>query len=149
MLFIKHLNTEVDVDDEVMFYVGIISRYLKRGKITGFRNSDNVQFVEIEGDNGYPYHYVSPEDIVMLINQNEDDSSYDEDIHYSNNCLTSPVYDDDCDDCDCNDGYCFNTSYENTDSYSNSDDNYSSNDDNYSSSYSSDSSSDWSSGSDW
>ena len=36
-MWLKHLKTEVDVDDKVMFYVGIVTKYLKRGTITGFK----------------------------------------------------------------------------------------------------------------
>ena len=73
-MWLKHLKTEVDVDDKVMFYVGIVTKYLKRGTITGFKKG----YVQIRGENGYPYPYVLPEDITMLLTENGD-NCYQED----------------------------------------------------------------------
>lgn len=81
-MWLKHLKTEVDVDDKVMFYVGIVTKYLKRGTITGFKKG----YVQIRGENGYPYPYVLPEDITMLLTENGD-NCYQEDY-------TSSSYDD-------------------------------------------------------
>lgn len=64
-MWLKHLKTEVDVDDKVMFYVGIVAKYLKRGTITGFKKG----YVQIRGENGYPYSYVLPEDITMFFDR--------------------------------------------------------------------------------
>lgn len=65
-MWLNHLKTEVDVDDEVMFYVGIVTKHLKRGTITGFKKG----YVQVRGKNGYPYPYVLPEDITMLLTEN-------------------------------------------------------------------------------
>ena len=93
-MWLKHLKTEVDVDDKVMFYVGIVTKYLKRGTITGFRKG----YVQIRGQNGYPYPYVLPEDITMLLTENGD-NCYQEDY-------TSSSYDDnDYDDSPCVNAY--------------------------------------------
>jgi hypothetical protein len=93
-LWLKHLKTEVDVDDKVMFYVGIVTKYLKRGTITGFKKG----YVQIRGENGYPYPYVLPEDITMLLTENGD-NCYQEDY-------TSSSYDDnDYDDSPCVNAY--------------------------------------------
>lgn len=93
-MWLKHLKTEVDVDDEVMFYVGIVTKYLKRGTITGFKKG----YVQIRGENGYPYPYVLPEDITMLLTENGD-NCYQEDY-------TSSSYDDnDYDDSPCVNAY--------------------------------------------
>ncbi|WP_302530338.1 hypothetical protein [Megamonas funiformis] len=93
-MWLKHLKTEVDVDDKVMFYVGIVTKYLKRGTITGFKKG----YVQIRGENGYPYPYVLPEDITMLLTENGD-NCYQEDY-------TSSSYDDnDYDDSPCVNAY--------------------------------------------
>lgn len=126
-MWLKHLKTEVDVDDKVMFYVGIVTKYLKRGTITGFKKG----YVQIRGENGYPYPYVLPEDITMLLTGNGDN-------YYQEDC-TSPSYDDSYDDNGYDDNYDCNIG--NDDSYS------SSNYDNYSSSNGS--SFDCSSSNDW
>lgn len=131
-MWLKHLKTEVDVDDKVMFYVGIVTKYLKRGTITGFKKG----YVQIRGENGYPYPYVLPEDITMLLTENGD-NCYQEDY-------TSSSYDDnDYDDSPCVNGYDdnYDNSVNNDNSYS------SSNYDSYSSS--NDSSFDCSSSNDW
>lgn len=131
-MWLKHLKTEVDVDDKVMFYVGIVTKYLKRGTITGFKKG----YVQIRGENGYPYPYVLPEDITMLLTENGD-NCYQEDY-------TSSSYDDnDYDDSPCVNAYDndYDNSVNDNNSYS------SSNYDNYSSS--NDSSFDCSSSNDW
>lgn len=93
-MWLKHLKTEVDVNDKVMFYVGIVTKYLKRGTITGFKKG----YVQIRGENGYPYPYVLPEDITMLLTENGD-NCYQEDY-------TSSSYDDnDYDDSPCVNAY--------------------------------------------
>lgn len=93
-MWLKYLKTEVDVDDKVMFYVGIVTKYLKRGTITGFKKG----YVQIRGENGYPYPYVLPEDITMLLTENGD-NCYQEDY-------TSSSYDDnDYDDSPCVNAY--------------------------------------------
>lgn len=77
-----------------MFYVGIVTKYLKRGTITGFKKG----YVQIRGENGYPYPYVLPEDITMLLTENGD-NCYQEDY-------TSSSYDDnDYDDSPCVNAY--------------------------------------------
>ena len=111
-MWLNHLKTEVDVDDEVMFYVGIVTKHLKRGTVTGFKKG----YVQVRGENGYPYPYVLPEDITMLLTENGD-NCYQEDY-------TSSSYDDNGydDNYDCN--------IDNDDSYSSSNyDNYSSSND--------------------
>lgn len=126
-MWLKHLKTEVDVDDKVMFYVGIVTKYLKRGTITGFKKG----YVQIRGENGYPYPYVLPEDITMLLTENGD-NCYQEDY-------TSSSYDDnDYDDSPCVNAY--DNDYDNSVNDNNS---YSS------SSYDSYSSSNGSSSNDW
>lgn len=93
-MWLNHLKTEVDVNDKVMFYVGIVTKYLKRGTITGFKKG----YVQIRGENGYPYPYVLPEDITMLLTENGD-NCYQEDY-------TSSSYDDnDYDDSPCVNAY--------------------------------------------
>lgn len=135
-MWLKHLKTEVDVDDKVMFYVGIVTKYLKRGTITGFKKG----YVQIRGENGYPYPYVLPEDITMLLTENSNDC-YQEDY-------TSSSYDDSYDDNDYDDSPCVNGYDDNYDCNIDNDDSYSSsNYDNYSSS--NDSSFDCSSSNDW
>lgn len=135
-MWLKHLKTEVDVDDKVMFYVGIVTKYLKRGTITGFKKG----YIQIRGENGYPYPYVLPEDITMLLTENGDN-------YYQEDC-TSPSYDDSYDDNDYDDSPCVNGYDDNYDCNIDNDDSYSSsNYDNYSSS--NDSSFDCSSSNDW
>lgn len=135
-MWLKHLKTEVDVNDKVMFYVGIVTKYLKRGTITGFKKG----YVQIRGENGYPYPYVLPEDITMLLTENGDN-------YYQEDC-TSPSYDDSYDDNDYDDSPCVNGYDDNYDCNIDNDDSYSSsNDDNYSSS--NDSSFDCFSSNDW
>lgn len=135
-MWLNHLKTEVDVDDEVMFYVGIVTKYLKRGTITGFKKG----YVQVRGENGYPYPYVLPEDITMLLTENGD-NCYQEDY-------TSSSYDDSYDDNDYDDSPCVNGYDDNYDCNIDNDDSYSSsNYDNYSSS--NDSSFDCSSSNDW
>lgn len=126
-MWLKHLKTEVDVDDKVMFYVGIVTKYLKRGTITGFKKG----YVQIRGENGYPYPYVLPEDITMLLTENSNDcyqenytaSSYDDynddsyDDDYYNNSPCVNAYDDDYDNSVNNDNSYSSSSY---DSYSSS-----------------------------
>lgn len=106
-MWLKHLKTEVDVDDKVMFYVGIVTKYLKRGTITGFKKG----YVQIRGENGYPYPYVLPEDITMLLTENSNDcyqenytssfyddyndNSYDDDYYNNSPCVNA--YDNDYD----------------------------------------------------
>lgn len=110
-MWLKHLKTEVDVDDKVMFYVGIVTKYLKRGTITGFKKG----YVQIRGENGYPYPYVLPEDITMLLTENGNnryqenytssfyddynddsyDNSYDDDYYNNSPCVNA--YDNDYD----------------------------------------------------
>jgi hypothetical protein len=128
-LWLKHLKTEVDVDDKVMFYVGIVTKYLKRGTITGFKKG----YVQIRGENGYPYVYVLPEDITMLLTENSNDcyqenytaSSYDDynddsyDDDYYNNSPCVNAYDNDYDNSVNNDNSYSSSSY---DSYSSSND---------------------------
>ena len=134
-MWLKHLKTEVDVDDKVMFYVGIVTKYLKRGTITGFKKG----YVQIRGENGYPYPYVLPEDITMLLTENSNN-------RYQEN-YTSSFYDDSYDDDYYNNSPCVNA-YDNYDCNIDNDDSYSSsNYDNYSSS--NDSSFDCSSSNDW
>lgn len=110
-MWLKHLKTEVDVDDKVMFYVGIVTKYLKRGTITGFKKG----YVQIRGENGYPYPYVLPEDITMLLTENGD-NCYQEDYTSSsyddNNYDDSPGVNGYDDNYDCN--------IDNDDSYSSS-----------------------------
>lgn len=128
-MWLKHLKTEVDVDDKVMFYVGIVTKYLKRGTITGFKKG----YVQIRGENGYPYPYVLPEDITMLLTENSNDcyqenytaspyddyndDSYDEDYYNNSPCVNA--YDDDYDNSVNNDNSYSSSSY---DSYSSSND---------------------------
>lgn len=126
-MWLKHLKTEVDVDDKVMFYVGIVTKYLKRGTITGFKKG----YVQIRGENGYPYPYVLPEDITMLLTENSNDcyqenytaSSYDDynddsyDDDYYNNSPCVNTYDNDYDNSVNNDNSYSSSSY---DSYSSS-----------------------------
>ena len=128
-MWLKHLKTEVDVDDKVMFYVGIVTKYLKRGTITGFKKG----YVQIRGENGYPYPYVLPEDITMLLTENGDncyqedytsssyddynDDSYDDDYYNNSPCVNA--YDDDYDNSVNNDNSYSSSSY---DSYSSSND---------------------------
>lgn len=128
-MWLKHLKTEVDVDDKVMFYVGIVTKYLKRGTITGFKKG----YVQIRGENGYPYPYVLPEDITMLLTENSNDcyqenyttSSYDDynddsyDDDYYNNSPCVNAYDNDYDNSVNNDNSYRSSSY---DSYSSSND---------------------------
>lgn len=124
-MWLKHLKTEVDVDDKVMFYVGIVTKYLKRGTITGFKKG----YVQIRGENGYPYPYVLPEDITMLLTENSNNryqenytaSSYDDynDEDYYNNSPCVNAYDDDYDNSVNNDNSYSSSNY---DSYSSSDD---------------------------
>lgn len=128
-MWLNHLKTEVDVDDEVMFYVGIVTKHLKRGTITGFKKG----YVQIRGENGYPYPYVLPEDITMLLTENSNDcyqenytaSSYDDynddsyDDDYYNNSPCVNAYDDDYDNSVNNDNSYSSSSY---DSYSSSND---------------------------
>lgn len=128
-MWLKHLKTEVDVDDKVMFYVGIVAKYLKRGTITGFKKG----YVQIRGENGYPYPYVLPEDITMLLTENSNDcyqenytaSSYDDynddsyDDDYYNNSPCVNAYDNDYDNSVNNDNSYSSSSY---DSYSSSND---------------------------
>lgn len=128
-MWLKHLKTEVDVDDKVMFYVGIVTKYLKRGTITGFKKG----YVQIRGENGYPYPYVLPEDITMLLTENGNDcyqenytaSSYDDynddsyDDDYYNNSPCVNAYDNDYDNSVNNDNSYSSSSY---DSYSSSND---------------------------
>lgn len=128
-MWLKHLKTEVDVDDKVMFYVGIVTKYLKRGTITGFKKG----YVQVRGENGYPYPYVLPEDITMLLTENSNDcyqenytaSSYDDynddsyDDDYYNNSPCVNAYDDDYDNSVNNDNSYSSSSY---DSYSSSND---------------------------
>lgn len=135
-MWLKHLKTEVDVDDKVMFYVGIVTKYLKRGTITGFKKG----YVQIRGENGYPYPYVLPEDITMLLTENGNN-------RYQEN-YTSSFYDDSYNDNDYNDSPCVNGYDDNYDCNIDNDDSYSSsNYDNYSSS--NDSSFDCSNNNDW
>lgn len=120
-MWLKHLKTEVDVDDKVMFYVGIVTKYLKRGTITGFKKG----YVQIRGENGYPYPYVLPEDITMLLTENGDNcyqedytsSSYDDNDYDDSPCVNA--YDDDYDNSVNNDNSYSSSSY---DSYSSSND---------------------------
>lgn len=128
-MWLKHLKTEVDVDDKVMFYVGIVTKYLKRGTITGFKKG----YVQIRGENGYPYPYVLPEDITMLLTENSNncyqenytassyddynDDSYDDDYYNNSPCVNA--YDDDYDNSVNNDNSYSSSSY---DSYSSSND---------------------------
>jgi hypothetical protein len=128
-LWLKHLKTEVDVDDKVMFYVGIVTKYLKRGTITGFKKG----YVQIRGENGYPYPYVLPEDITMLLTENGNnryqenytsssyddynDDSYDDDYYNNSPCVNA--YDNDYDNSVNNDNSYSSSSY---DSYSSSND---------------------------
>lgn len=123
-MWLKHLKTEVDVDDKVMFYVGIVAKYLKRGTITGFKKG----YVQIRGENGYPYVYVLPEDITMLLTENSNDcyqenytaSSYDDyNDDYYNNSPCVNAYDNDYDNSVNNDNSYSSSSY---DSYSSSND---------------------------
>ena len=128
-MWLKHLKTEVDVNDKVMFYVGIVTKYLKRGTITGFKKG----YVQIRGENGYPYPYVLPEDITMLLTENSNDcyqenytaSSYDDynddsyDDDYYNNSPCVNAYDNDYDNSVNNDNSYSSSSY---DSYSSSND---------------------------
>lgn len=128
-MWLKHLKTEVDVEDKVMFYVGIVTKYLKRGTITGFKKG----YVQIRGENGYPYPYVLPEDITMLLTENSNDcyqenytaSSYDDynddsyDDDYYNNSPCVNAYDNDYDNSVNNDNSYSSSSY---DSYSSSND---------------------------
>lgn len=135
-MWLNHLKTEVDVDDEVMFYVGIVTKHLKRGTITGFKKG----YVQVRGENGYPYPYVLPEDITMLLTENGDN-------YYQEDC-TSSSYDDSYDDNDYDDSPCVNGYDDNYDCNIDNDDSYSSsNYDNYSSSNGS--SFDCSSSNDW
>lgn len=135
-MWLKHLKTEVDVDDKVMFYVGIVTKYLKRGTITGFKKG----YVQIRGENGYPYPYVLPEDITMLLTENGDNC-------YQEN-YTSSSYDDSYDDNDYDDSPCVNGYDDNYDCNIDNDNSYSSSSyDSYSSS--NDSSFDCSSSNDW
>lgn len=135
-MWLKHLKTEVDVDDKVMFYVGIVTKYLKRGTITGFKKG----YVQIRGENGYPYPYVLPENITMLLTENSNN-------RYQEN-YTSSFYDDSYDDDYYNNSPCVNAYDDNYDCNIDNDDSYSSsNYDNYSSS--NDSSFDCSSSNDW
>lgn len=114
-MWLKHLKTEVDVDDKVMFYVGIVTKYLKRGTITGFKKG----YVQIRGENGYPYPYVLPEDITMLLTENGNN-------RYQEN-YTSSFYDDSYDDSYDDD---YDNSVNNDNSYSSSSyDSYSSSND--------------------
>lgn len=128
-MWLKHLKTEVDVDDKVMFYVGIVTKYLKRGTITGFKKG----YVQIRGENGYPYPYVLPEDITMLLTENGNnryqenytsssyddynDDSYDDDYYNNSPCVNA--YDNDYDNSVNNDNSYSSSSY---DSYSSSND---------------------------
>lgn len=128
-MWLKHLKTEVDVDDKVMFYVGIVTKYLKRGTITGFKKG----YVQIRGENGYPYPYVLPEDITMLLTENGNnryqenytssfyddsyDNSYDDDYYNNSPCVNA--YDDDYDN-SVNDNNSYSSS--SYDSYSSSND---------------------------
>lgn len=120
-MWLKHLKTEVDVDDEVMFYVGIVTKHLKRGTITGFKKG----YVQIRGENGYPYPYVLPEDITMLLTENSNDcyqedytsSSYDDNDYDDSPCVNA--YDNDYDNSVNNDNSYSSSSY---DSYSSSND---------------------------
>lgn len=128
-MWLKHLKTEVDVDDKVMFYVGIVTKYLKRGTITGFKKG----YVQIRGENGYPYPYVLPEDITMLLTENSNDcyqenytassyddyndDSYNEDYYNNSPCVNA--YDNDYDNSVNNDNSYSSSSY---DSYSSSND---------------------------
>lgn len=128
-MWLKHLKTEVDVNNKVMFYVGIVTKYLKRGTITGFKKG----YVQIRGENGYPYPYVLPEDITMLLTENSNDcyqenytaSSYDDynddsyDDDYYNNSPCVNAYDNDYDNSVNNDNSYSSSSY---DSYSSSND---------------------------
>lgn len=93
-MWLKHLKTEVDVDDKVMFYVGIVTKYLKRGTITGFKKG----YVQIRGENGYPYPYVLPEDITMLLTENSNNC-------YQENYTASSYDDNDYDDSPCVNAY--------------------------------------------
>lgn len=126
-MWLNHLKTEVDVDDEVMFYVGIVTKHLKRGTITGFKKG----YAQVRGENGYPYPYVLPEDITMLLTEN------------SNNCYqedyTSSSYDDSYDDNDYDDSPCVN-GYDDNSYSSSSYDSYNSSND---SSFDCSSSNDW------
>ena len=120
-MWLKHLKTEVDVDDKVMFYVGIVTKYLKRGTIPGFKKG----YVQMRGENGYPYPYVLPEDITMLLTENGDNcyqedytsSSYDDNDYDDSPCVNA--YDDDYDNSVNNDNSYSSSSY---DSYSSSND---------------------------
>ncbi|WP_270348700.1 hypothetical protein [Megamonas funiformis] len=128
-MWLKHLKTEVDVDDKVMFYVGIVTKYLKRGTITGFKKG----YVQIRGENGYPYPYVLPEDITMLLTENSNDcyqenytassyddyndDSYNEDYYNNSPCVNA--YDNDYDN-SVNDNNSYSSS--SYDSYSSSND---------------------------
>ena len=134
-MWLKHLKTEVDVDDKVMFYVGIVTKYLKRGTITGFKKG----YVQIRGENGYPYPYVLPEDITMLLTENGNN-------RYQEN-YTSSFYDDYNDDY-YNNSPCVNAYDNDYDNSVNDNNSYSSSSyDSYSSS--NDSSFDCSSSNDW
>lgn len=132
-MWLKHLKTKVDVDDKVMFYVGIVTKYLKRGTITGFKKG----YVQIRGENGYPYPYVLPEDITMLLTENGNnryqenytssfyddynddsyDNSYDDDYYNNSPCVNA--YDNDYDN-SVNDNNSYSSS--SYDSYSSSND---------------------------
>lgn len=120
-MWLKHLKTEVDVDDKVMFYVGIVTKHLKRGTITGFKKG----YVQIRGENGYPYPYGLPEDITMLLTENSNDcyqedytsSSYDDNDYDDSPCVNA--YDDDYDNSVNNDNSYSSSSY---DGYSSSND---------------------------
>ena len=92
-MWLNHLKTEVDVDDEVMFYVGIVTKHLKRGTITGFKKG----YVQIRGENGYPYPYVLPEDITMLLTENSNDCYQENYTASSYDDYNDDSYDDDYD----------------------------------------------------
>lgn len=114
-MWLKHLKTEVDVDDKVMFYVGIVTKYLKRGTITGFKKG----YVQIRGENGYPYPYVLPEDITMLLTENSNDCYQENYTASSYDDYNDDSYDDDYDNSVNNDNSYSSSSY---DSYSSSND---------------------------
>lgn len=114
-MWLKHLKTEVDVDDKVMFYVGIVTKYLKRGTITGFKKG----YVQIRGENGYPYPYVLPEDITMLLTENGNNRYQENYTSSFYDDYNDDSYDDDYDNSVNNDNSYSSSSY---DSYSSSND---------------------------
>lgn len=114
-MWLNHLKTEVDVNDKVMFYVGIVTKYLKRGTITGFKKG----YVQIRGENGYPYPYVLPEDITMLLIENSNGCYQENYTASSYDDYNDDSYDDDYDNSVNNDNSYSSSSY---DSYSSSND---------------------------